>query len=122
MEPLMYAEALAASVRRQRPHAEVTLLDPSENLAAGVGRVRPHLVVANRVPPGMRGSVAAWAEVAVPSWGEGPKGLAAEIGADGTATKRVEDPGTEDVLAALERAEELLLGHAWADARGGGRP
>ena len=126
MEPLMYAEALAASVLGRRPHAEVTLLGPSENLAAGVGRVRPHLVVANRVAPGVREIVASWAEVAVPSWGEGPnekpKGLAAEIGVDGTATKRVEDLGTGDLLAALERAEELLLDHARADARGGGGP
>ena len=112
----MYAEALAASVLGRRPHVEVTLLDPSEDLAAGVVRVRPHLVVANRVAPGVREIVASWAEVAVPSWGEGPKGLAAEIGADGTATRWVEDLGTGDLLAALERAEELLLGHA----RGGG--
>ena len=122
MKPLMYAEALAASVLGRRPHAEVTLLGPSEDLAAGVGRVRPHLVVANRVVPGVREIVTSWAEVAVPSWGEGPKGLAAEISADGTATKRVEDLGTGDVLAALDWAEELLLGHAWADARGGGGP
>ena len=122
MEPLMYAEALAASVLGRRPHAEVTLLGPSEDLATGVGRVRPHLVVANRVALGVREIVASWAEVAVPSWGEGPKGLAAEISADGTATKRVEDLGIGDLLAALERAEELLLGHAGADARGGGGP
>ena len=51
----------------------------------------------------MREIVASRAEVAVPSWGEGPKGLAAEIRADGTAIKRVEDLGTEDVLAALDR-------------------
>ena len=126
MEPLMYAEALAFSLRKHRPHAEVMLLGPSEDLAAGVGRVRPHLVVANRVALGVREIVASWAEVAVPSWGEEPneepKGLAAEIGVDGTAIKRVEDLDTGDLLAALERAEELLLGHARADARGGSGP
>lgn len=51
----------------------------------------------------MREIAASRAEVAVPSWGEGPKGLAAEIRADGTDIKRVEDLGTEDVLAALDR-------------------
>ena len=103
MEPRMYAEALAASVRLRRPGARVTILDPSRDLVAGVGQLRPHLVVANRVPPEVRGSVASWVEAAVPAWRVGPKGLAAEIGAGGSSWG-VENLSTGDVLAALDRA------------------
>ena len=97
----MYAEALAASVRGHHPRARVTLLDPSRDLAAEVGRLRPHLVVANRVPPGVRGAVASWVEVAVPVGGGGPKGLAAEISTGGSS-RGVENLSTGDVLATLD--------------------
>ena len=50
---------------------------------------------------------ASWVEVAVPRWGEGPKGFAAEVCADGRIPRRVENLGTEDVLAALDRAHGL---------------
>ena len=103
IEPRLYAEALAASLRERRPRAEVTLLDPSGDLPAWVGRVRPHLVVANRVPPEAKGGASSWVEVAVPSWGVGPRGLAAEIGAGGRS-ESVANLGTEEVLAALDRA------------------
>ena len=43
----MYAEVLAFSIGRHRPHAEVSLLRPSEALEGAVQRLRPHLVVAN---------------------------------------------------------------------------
>jgi hypothetical protein len=57
VDPFLYGEVLAFSLRKQRPRAEVTLLAPSGEhlLAAELERVceqaRPHLVVANRVPP-----------------------------------------------------------------------
>ena len=61
IEPGMYAEALAFSVRKHRPHAEVSLLDPSEDLAAEARRARPHLIVSNRVPPEARaGTASGW--------------------------------------------------------------
>jgi len=107
----MYAEALAFSVRKHRPRAEVSLLDPSGDLEAR--RVRPHLIVANRVPRAARAG-ASWVEVAEPIGGEGPRTLGAEISADGYS-RTVENVRTEHVLAALGRVEEELvlgLGHA----------
>ena len=117
IEPSMYAEALAFSVRKHRPLAEVSLLDPSEDLQAEAQRARPHLIVANRVPPEAR-SGCFWVEVVEPVGGEGAKALGAEISADGYS-RSVADVRTEHVLAALDRAEEELIvgiGHA----QGGG--
>ena len=106
----MYAEALAFSLRKHRPHAEVTLLGSSEDIGAEVRRSRPHLIVANRVPPEAKaGGASFWVEVAEPVGSAGSKALGAEISADGLSGS-VANIGTGDVLAALDRAEELLLG------------
>ena len=112
IKPSMYAEALAFSVRKRRPRAEVALLGPSEDLEAGVRRTGPHLIVANRVPSATRAD-RFWVEVAEPVEGGGPKTLGALISADGYS-RSVDDVRTEHVLVALDRAEELLLdlGHA----------
>ena len=47
IQPRMYAEVLAFSIGQHRPHAEVSLLRPSEEIEDAVQRLRPHLVVAN---------------------------------------------------------------------------
>jgi hypothetical protein len=112
LEPRLYAEGLAFSLGEHRPRAEVTILDPSEGVEAAALRVRPHLVVAHRVPPEARGA-SFWVEVARLVGGE-PVG--AEISADGYS-RSVADVGTGDVIAALDRAEEELLGLA-QDGRG----
>lgn len=114
----MYAEALAFSVRKRRPRAEVTILGPSEHVEDGALRVRPHLIVAHRVPPAARVG-AFWVEVAQPVGGGGARPLGAEISADGYS-RSVADVRTEHVLAALDRAEEQLLlglGHGEAGAQ-----
>ncbi len=119
--PSMYAEALAFSVRKHRPRAEVSLLDSSGNLGAEARRARPHLIVANRVPPEAKAGCF-WVEVAEPVGGEGAKALGAEISANGYS-RTVADVRTKHVLAALDRAEEQLIlgiGHAQDGARGGG--
>ena len=118
IEPGMYAEALAFSVRKRRPRAEVSLLDPSSgDLEAEARRARPHLIVANRVPREARAG-AFWVEVARPVGGEGARALGAEISADGFS-RSVADVSNEHVLEALDRAEEqLLLGRG--HAQGGG--
>jgi hypothetical protein len=117
--PSMYAEALAFSVRRRRPRAEVSLIDPSSgDLGAEARRARPHLIVANRVPREARAGACFWVEVARPVGGGGTGALAAEISADGYS-RSVADVSTGDVLEALDRAEEELApgrGHA----QGGG--
>ena len=120
MGPPMYAEALALSLGKHSPRAEVSLLDPSEDLEAEARRVRPRLVVANRVPPEAKAGCF-WVEVAEPVGGEGARALGAEISADGYSTS-VADVRTGHVLAALDRAEEELilgLGHAQGAAQAG---
>ena len=103
IEPRMYAEALAFSVRLHRPHAQVSILKPSADLEAEAHSMRPHLVVANVVGPGVREASSSWVEVERPGSGEGPKRLGADMGADGYQAS-VGDVRTEHVLAMLERA------------------
>ena len=113
----MYAEALAFSLGKHRPRAEVSLLDPSEGLRAEARRVRPHLVVANRVPREAKAGCF-WVEVAEPVGGGGARALGAEISADGYS-RSVAEVRTEHVLAAFDRAEEeLLLGPGRAQQGG----
>ena len=119
--PSMYAEALAFSLRKHRPRAEVSLIEPYGDLEAEARRARPHLIVATRVPRAAREG-AFWVEVAEPIGGEGPKGLGAEISADGYS-RSVGDLSTGHVLKALDRAEEELVlgrGHAQVRSKGGG--
>jgi hypothetical protein len=113
LEPGMYAEVLAFSLRKQRPRANVSLIDPSEDLEAEARRVMPHLIVANRVPRAVREG-AFWVEVELPVGGEGAAALGAEISADGYSGS-VANVRTDHVLEALDRAEEQLIfgrGHA----------
>ena len=106
VEPFMYGEVVAFSLRKERPRAEVTILAPLEDLAAEVERTGPHLVVANRVPPAAKAR-SFWVEVTAL---RGPTRLGAKIGANGYS-RSVADVRVADVLAALDRAEEELL--AW---------
>src|ERR687894_2412175 len=103
----MYAEALAFSVRKHRPRAEVSVIDPSDDLAGEARRLRPHLIVANRVSASAR-AACFWVEIDEPVGGAGAKALGARISADGHFGS-VANVGTGDVLAALDRAERLLL-------------
>ena len=105
--PPMYAEALAFSLGKHRPRAEVSVIDPSDDLDVEARRLRPHLIVANRVPA-EAGAACFWVEIAEPAGGAGAKALGAEISANGHSGS-VADVRTGDVLAALDRAEELLL-------------
>ena len=106
LDPFMYGQALAFSLRKRRPRAEVSLLSSSEDLlAAELERARPHLVVANRVPPAAKARSFFWVEVDA---SRGPTSLDAEISADGYSGS-VTDVRVEHVLAALDRAEEELL-------------
>jgi hypothetical protein len=107
IEPSMYAEALAFSIGRHRPHAEVSVLGPSEGLEDAVLGARPHLVVANRVPRTVR-ERAFWVKLDEPRAGEKIERLGAEISAEGYS-KRVDDLRTAHVVAALDRAEEELV-------------
>jgi hypothetical protein len=107
IEPRMYAEVLAFSIRQHRPEAEVSVLGPSEGLEDAVLSVRPHLVVANRVPRTVRGEIF-WVELDEPRAGEKLERLGTEISADGYS-RSVNDVRTAHVLAALDRAEKELV-------------
>ena len=109
IEPSMYAEALAFSVRKHRPHAEVTLLEPSEDLAAEARRARRHLIVANQVPPEARSGACFWVEVAEPTGGGGAKALGAEISADGYSRQTRPRIAHRMTAAELGRKGEILL-------------
>ena len=106
IEPFMYGEVVAFSLRKERPRAEVAFLAPSEDLAAEAERTRPHLVVANRVPPAAKSS-SFWVEVSASC---GPTRLGAEISTDGYSRSVGDVLRIADVLAARDRAEEELAG------------
>jgi hypothetical protein len=103
----MYAEALAFSLRKHRLGAEVFVFGPSVDLGEEARRLRPHLIVANRVSAEAR-AACFWVEVDEPVGGAGAKALGARISADGHSGS-VANVGTGDVLAALDRAEQLLM-------------
>jgi hypothetical protein len=105
--PSLYAEVLAFSIGRHRPHAEVSVLGPSEGLEDALLGVRPHLVVANRVRGTVRGTIF-WVELDEPRAGEVLELLGADISADGYS-RSVSNVTTAHVLAALDRAEEKLV-------------
>jgi hypothetical protein len=107
IEPSMYAEVLAFSIGKHRPHAEVSLLGPSEGLEDALLGVRPHLVVANRVRGTVRENTF-WVKLDEPRADEGLERLGAEISADGYS-RSVTNVRTSHVLAALDRAEEKLV-------------
>ena len=116
IQPWMYAEVLAFSIGRHRPHAEVSLLSPSEALEDAVQRLRPHLVVANSVPQAAREDASFfWVEMAEARAGDGAKRLGARIDADGYS-KNVADVSTAHVLAALDRAEGEFVLKRWGRA------
>ena len=112
IQPRMYAEVLAFSIGQHRPHAEVSLLRPSEEIEDAVQRLRPHLVVANSSSVSQAAKEDTsffWVEIAQARAGDGAKRLGARIEADGYS-KDVEDVSTAHVLAALDRAEvEFVL-------------
>jgi hypothetical protein len=116
-EPRMYGEALAFHLKKHRPRAEVSLLGPSEDVGAEVERARPGplLVVANRVPLAAKEEgTAFWVEVAE---ARGGVPMGAEVSADGYS-RSVRELSNEHVLAALDRAEEIL-GQGLADGGAG---
>jgi hypothetical protein len=113
IQPWMYAEVLAFSVGRERPTAEVSILDPSsEGLEEAALRLLPHLVVANRGPKTAGEGwphFFFWVEVDEVHAGDGTeKRLGARISADGHS-QSVEEVRIEHVLLALDRAEEELV-------------
>ena len=104
IEPRMYREALAFHLRKHRPGVGVSLVGSADDLAAVIKHTGAHLVVANEVPPVVRGA-AYWVEV---SEVRSDESLHAEISADGYS-RSVGDVRLEHLLSALDKAEEKLV-------------
>ena len=121
IQPRMYAEVLVFSIGQHRPHAEVSILDPSsEGLEEAALRLLPHLVVANRGPKtaGEGWPYFFWVEVDEPHAGEGTKKrLGARMSADGYS-KSVEEVRIEHVLLAIDRADSSNLGRSRRSSTG----
>jgi hypothetical protein len=105
IEPLMYQEVLAFHVRQERPLSELTLAS-SQTLKAEANRTMPHLIVANEVPPELKEMHYSlfWVEVHVDD------GLVASVSADGHSTI-IEEGSLQDLLEAVDKAEEELAHH-----------
>jgi hypothetical protein len=103
IEPRMYREALAFSLKKERPEAEVSLVGSTDDLMAEVERTGAHLIVANEVPSEVR-EAAFWIEV---SEARSDQSLDAEISANGYS-RSVRDLRVKHVVEALDSAEELL--------------
>ncbi len=99
IEPLMYREVLAFYFSKQHPLADVVLASP-QTLRDEVKRTRPHLIVANMVPSDLK-ETRYWVEV------HNDESISATISADGYSDV-INDASMEDLLAAVEKAEEDL--------------
>jgi hypothetical protein len=121
LRPRMYAEVLAFSVGRDRPRAEVSVLDPSEDLEEAAVRLRPHPVVADRVPEVAReeGHLF-WVEVNEPHANEGIEKLPGTSTSAEGYSESVREVRTEHVLGASDRAEEWLIPKGRSRLRGTG--
>jgi hypothetical protein len=106
VEPRMYRETIALAVQRNRPEAEV-LLVPENVLNGQVGDFAPHVLVrtgADRVvPEGLLSSVVCRMEVLYTN------GMAARVSV-GDRSYTIEDATMEDLLALVDKAEDLLSG------------
>ena len=103
IEPRMYREALAISLRQERPEAELSQVGSKDELMAEIERTGAHLIVANEVPHAVREG-AFWIEVSEARSGES---LVAEISADGYS-RSVRDSRVKHLLEIMDRAEEEL--------------
>jgi hypothetical protein len=100
IEPRMYCEVLAFYFSKQHPQAEVVLASP-QTLRDKAKHTRPHLIVANMVPSELK-EMCYWVEV------RADETLSATINADGYSDV-IQDASLEDLLAAVEKAEEDLV-------------
>jgi len=101
IEPQMYREVIAVHFRQERPRSEVVLAS-SQALRDEAERTKPHLIVANEVPPELKEEGGFfWVELRVEDV------LVASISADGYSDT-VRDVSLQDLLAAVDKAEEKL--------------
>src|ERR687893_2869494 len=103
LEPTMYRETLAHSLRRDRPDDEVRLAEP-QALDREASSFRPHLIVCNEDTAELR-------EVSVPSWVviRYHDSLSASVFYEEQGTRLIQDISLEDLLAVVEETQRLVL-------------
>lgn len=101
VKPRMYREAIAMSIHRHRPDAEV-LLAPPESLDREIERFRPHLIVRNDgAAPEMLATGTHQVEVLYSD------GMDAKVSLDGR-TSKARDMSMDDLLRVIDEAEGLI--------------
>jgi hypothetical protein len=100
--PQMYREAIAHSIRSNRPGLEVRIATP-EAAESEIDDFRPHLLVHNDTAPIAEGALAG-----VPCRVEVlySDGLDARVSADGSSV-RIDDASTGDLLELVDRAAAM---------------
>jgi hypothetical protein len=104
VKPQMYRAAIAVSIYRYRPDAEIMLVSP-EYLTQELRSFRPHLLVRNdtdEVTPDALVGVAHQVEVLYTD------DLDAKVILDGRA-RTVQDMSMDDLFRVIDEAEELIL-------------
>jgi hypothetical protein len=98
--PILYREAIANALRRNRPHLNVRTAVPVD-LDNEVSRFEPHLVFGHRATAKVRESVPSWVEVAYED------SIDAAACVHGEHSK-IKDISTSNLLSIVDRAEERL--------------
>lgn len=99
--PRVYRELLVLSLHGHRPEAEVRM-SPPKLLDDETGRFMPHMVVHNEgVVVAAQAGLICWLEMLFSD------GMGARVRLDGS-TWDVEDLGTEDLLAIVDRMEGMI--------------
>jgi hypothetical protein len=107
LSPLMYRQAIALSIHRNRPGLVDVRIAPPEAMEEQLASFRPHLLVHNDehgglvpVPEPLIRAVPHRVEVLYSN------GMDALLSADGTVTE-LRDASTDDLLAAVDEASEV---------------
>ena len=104
IKPLMYREALALALRRERPHFEV-MLGPTASLNGQAESFRPHMLIRNDtdgVDMDLMQGIRCWIEILYSD------GMDARVSLDGEIWN-IKDISTEDLLELVDRTENLML-------------
>jgi hypothetical protein len=99
-EPRSYREAIAHAIQALKPGAEVIVVEPAA-LDFEMKRLTPQLVICSRVTPAVEAGVPAWIEL----YPEYESLARLSLGGKRLTVAGIE---LEDLLSAVERAEDLV--------------
>jgi hypothetical protein len=98
-EPRFYREVIAAGLKLQRAHIDVTVVDPAD-LAASLAGLQPHLVVCSRLTNVILAGSLAW--ILLPL--DDRDSVVINVGGQWTVSGPLE---FHDLLSLIDKAEEL---------------